>query len=899
MYRKQKNGLIKEAVRLALYASLATATVTPAAFAQQNDEDVEEVVVTGSRITRSTIQESGTLVSMDRQQIDASGDLMIADVLRSSPLNTYGSFSERSGSSAQSNATIDLRGLGSSRTLVLINGHRIPGSPNLGAASVNINMIPMAAVERIEMLPDAASAVYGSDAIAGVVNIIMKKNYDGLQISLRKGERSQDDGGDKSFSILGGSKGDRSSTTFGVEYNYRDAIFDADRPYTAARIDETGGGDGQVDLYLDTDGISFYGKTVWLYDPTTGYDQTLAATDCPTTDGFQGAIDFTKAWAAGEPSTACAFAYANVSANKAEMERVNTYVDYNFEINDSHEFFANVLFSRVDTFGRYAPPAAKWGNTGDFPEDYPTNPFDIPALLADGSITAGNYLLTGYYRWTNVGNRDNFVTDIQYDLTTGFRGDLTDDIRYEVYGQYNRYDAKEQGRYYLSQLGLNKVLEDGVDPFSAEGAGIMRATVGQDNFTVMSKLYGHIEWSAGDLFGAGEVVMVAGAEQFSIDYQNLYDAASEAGLIGGSAGNSSAGDRDVTALFVEAVMPVAEDVEVDAALRSDDYSDFGSQVSPSLGATWAMNDDLTFRARWSKGFKAPALSDLYGPATFSAEFATDYKACADNGIAAADCPERQYDTYYSSNPDLDAEESTNTSLGVNWKFADGWTADIAYWNITIDNLIATRTPQSLFYAEAAGIPVNDPTAGNYVVRSATGSVSEVYATSDNEGELDASGIDIQVNGDIDTDVGTFTPFLFLSQSLTYKQQVYFKGPVQDTAGFSFQPELRMNLGTGWSMGPHSVDFLMEYIGDYAADDTIEINNGKAELVPSDEKLDTYTVFTASYTYDADKYGKFTIGATNLTDEDPVLDSEGKYTDSLVDLYDNTGRVVYTKYTVEF
>jgi iron complex outermembrane receptor protein len=895
--KKNKNGLIKEAVRLALYASLATATVAPVAFAQQDDEDVEEVIVTGSRITRSTIQESGNLVTMDRQQIDASGDLMIADVLRSSPLNTYGSFSERSGSSAQSNATIDLRGLGDSRTLVLINGHRIPGSPNLGAASVNINMIPMAAVERIDMLPDAASAVYGSDAIAGVVNIIMKKNYDGLQISVRDGQRSQDDGGDKSFSLLGGVKGDRSNITFGVEKNVRDAIFDADRPYTAARIDQTGGDDGVVDLYVDTDGVSFYGKTVWLYDPTTGYDQTLAATDCPTTGGFQGAIDFTKAWAAAQPSTACAFAYANVSANKAKLDRVNTFIDYNFDINDNTEFFANVLFSRVESFGRYAPPAAKWGKTGDFPSDYATNPFDIDALIANGDITADNYLLTGYYRWTNVGNRDNFVTDIQYDLTAGVKGDINDDVSYEVYGQYNRYDSKEQGRYYLSQLGLAKVLEDGLDPFSDEGAGTMRATVGQDNYTIMSKVYGHIKWSAGDLFDAGDVIMVAGAEQFTMDYQNLYDAASEAGLIGGSAGNSSAGDRDVTALFFEAVIPVADGVILDAALRSDDYSDFGSQISPSLGIDWAMNEDLAFRARVSKGFKAPALSDLYGPDTFSAEDATDYKSCDDNGIAVEDCPERQYDTYFSSNEDLGAEESTNLSLGVRWDFAEGWTADVAYWSISIDDLIQTRSAQSLLYAEAAGINVSDPSAGNFVDRTATGSVTEIHATSDNDGELDASGIDIKINGEVDTEIGTFTPFLFLSQSLSYEQQVYFKGPTQDTAGFSGQPELRMNLGTGWSKGAHSVDFLMEYIGDHAADDHIEIVGGEAKLVASNEKLDTWTVFTASYTYDADKYGKFTIGSTNLTDEDPVLDSEGKFTNP--ELYDNTGRVVYTKYTIEF
>ena len=888
-----KKGLLKQAIRLALYTSLATAAVSPAAMAQQNNDDIEEVVTTGSHITRTTIEDSGNLVSMDREDIDATGNLMVADILRSSPLNTYGSFSERSGSSAQSNATIDLRGLGSDRTLVLINGHRIPGSPNLGAASVNINMIPMAAVERIEMLPDAASAVYGSDAIAGVVNIIMKKGYDGFLFNARVGERSQDDGGEESFSIVGGASSDRANVTFAIERNHRDPIFDADRDYTKARMFDKDG-DG-LDLYVDTDGISFYGKTVWLYDPTTGYDQTLAATDCPTTNGFIGVIDFTKAWAASEPSTACGYAYANVSANKAELDRVNTYLDFNFELNDSTEFFAQALFSRVDSFGRYAPPAAKWGGTGDFPENYPTNPFDIPALLASGDITAGNYLLTGYYRWTNIGNRDNFVTDIQYDLTAGIKGDLTDEISYEVYAQYDRYDSKESGRYYLSQLGLNKVLEEGIDPFSAEGAGIMKATVGQDNFTKMSKLYAQLQWSLGDLFGAGDATMLAGAETFTVDYQNLYDAASEAGLIGGSAGNSSAGDRDVSAIFVEAILPVSDDVEVDVAIRGDDYSDFGSKVSPALGVVWDAREDVKVRAKWSQGFRAPALSELYGPETFSAEYATDYKTCQDNGTAPEDCPERQYSTYYSSNPDLDAETSTNVSLGVNWEFTDGWTADIAYWNIQIDDLIQTRSAQSLFNAEAAGVPVNDPSQGNYVNRQGGNVV--INATSDNEGELNATGIDIEIKGEVETDYGAFSPFLLLSKSLSYEQQVYYKGPVQDTAGYSGQPELRMNLGTQWAMGPHSVDLLINYVGDYAIDDYIDIINGQPELVKSSEKADTWTTINLAYTYDADDYGKITVGATNLTDEDPVLDSEGKFTNP--ELYDNTGRVIYTEYTIEF
>jgi len=893
--RHEKNGLLKEAIRLALYASLATAAVSPAAMAQQNDDEVEEVVTTGSRITRTTIEESGNLVSMDREDIDATGNLMIADVLRSSPLNTYGSFSERSGSSAQSNATIDLRGLGDSRTLVLINGHRIPGSPNLGAASVNINMIPMAAVERIEMLPDAASAVYGSDAIAGVVNIIMKKGYDGLTFSARKGERSNDDGGDSNLSLLGGISGDRGNITFAIERNHRDPIFDKDRDYTKPRLNDLDG-DGVVDMYFETEGISYYSKNIELWDENTGYYDFAPATNCPTGNGFVGLIGGA---AFGVPEV-CGYAYAEISANKAELTRTNTYLDASFDISDNTEFYVQALFSRVESFGRYAPPAAVWEN---MPPDYSDVPFDINALLASGDITP-DYELTGYYRWTQVGNRDNFVTDTQYDLTSGFKGDINDDVSYEVYAQYSRYDSKEYGKYYLSYPGrewvLNGNTNDPSDPnlcstddiWDPCNAKFLKATVGQDNFTTLKKLYAHLQWSAGDYFDAGETLIVAGMETFDTEFQNQYDAASEVGLIGGSAGNSSAGDRNVDAIFVESLIPLPNEVELDIALRSDDYSDFGSKVSPSLGITWKTNEDVTLRAKWSKGFRAPSLASLYGPSTFSAEYAKDWTSCIAAG--ATRCPTRQYDTYITTNADLDAEESTNYSLGVTWDMSEEWTIDLAYWNIDIENLISTRSTQSMFYAEAAGIAL-DPSTGNYIDRS--GGIPVVHVTSDNEGELRASGMDIQLNGNIETEYGIFSPFLLASQSFSYEQQAYYRGPIQDTAGFSGQPELRMNLGLNWSTGPHSVDFQVNYIGDHANDEKVDIG-GSNLLVPSSEKVDTWTTIDASYSYDAGNYGKFKIGSTNITNEDPVL-SVGDELFENPELYDNTGRVIYTEYTIEF
>ena len=891
---RKTNPVLRNAIRMALYAGIAGSVVItmPVVAAEEEGSEVdEEVVVTGSRIQRSTLQQSSDVVTMGEAEIEATGDLMIADVLRSSPLNSYGSFNERSGSSAQSNATIDLRGLGSERTLVLVNGRRIPGSPNLGAASVNVNMIPMAAVERIDILSNSASAVYGSDAEAGVVNIILKQEFEGFELTARHGERSEDDGIEEGASLVGGASNDKGNVTYAVEWNRRDPIFDRDRDYTAPWIRDTNG-DGRIDAYIDTDGISYYGKTVELWDPNTGFYGLEAAAGCPTTNGFTGPMG---AAAFGLPdSTLCTYAYGDISANKASLNRFNTYIDTTYELADNVEFFASAIFSRVESWGRYAPPAAGWPN---MPADYPDVPFDIDALLADGSISE-DYELYGYYRWTNIGPRDNTVTDTQYDITGGFRGDITDTLSYEVYAQYNRYDSDEVGTYYLSYPGLDTVLSNGIDPFSPEGAGIMRATTSQNNYSDMTKYFGQLQWTAGDFFGAGDMIVLGGAEYFENDYVNLYDAASEAGLVGGSAGNSSAGDRDVTAFFAETIVPLPMGFEVDAAIRYDDYSDFGDNWSPAIGLTWQATDTLALRTHWGEGFRAPALSDLYGPVTFSAEDATDYTTCFANGVAPEDCPERQIDTYISSNPDLDAETSESWTIGGNWEFYEDWTLDLSYWSIEIDDVISTVSTQSVLYAEAAGVALN-PADGVWVDRSA--GVPVVYTGSANTGELNTDGFDIQLRGMVDTSYGMWAPAFVASYTNSYEQTVYYQGPVQETSGFNLQPEWRWQFMLNWNLGKHYVDMTVDYVGEHSEADYIVVNpdTGSAKLETSSDNLDSWTTLNASYRYDTEKWGAFKIGARNLTNEEPVFDKDGKYPQNHYDLYDNTGRVVYVEYSLKY
>jgi len=855
---------------------VGTALAQDAAY----DEPIEEIITTGSRIVRTDkFDTAGHVVAIDEVAIDALAELNIADVLRSSPLNAYGSFNERSGSSATSNATFDLRGLGSQRTLVLLDGMRLPGSPALGADSVNINMLPMVAIQRMDILADGASAVYGSDAVAGVVNLVTHKSFDGLELSIRYGDRDRDDGGDSSIGLLAGASSDKSNVVFAVEYSKRDPIYDRDREFTAPWIIDDG--NGVINVYEDTDGISYFGRSWELYDPVTDHYEWRAAADCPTTEGFVGVLGAAEL---GDPDgTICGYAYAGVSANRAELEKINSYLYASYDVSDDVEMYTRGLFSKNESFGRYAAPAAWWPTP---PITHAHNPYDINQMIADGTIT-DEYELWGAYRWTNIGPRSTYVTDTQWDMSVGFQGEFTDNVAFNFYVQAGQYDSKDIGNYYLSYTGLDYVLNNDIDPFSAEGIGAMRAQPTQNNFTKQDKAYGHVQFGTGDLFGVGEAIALVGAEYTEISYQNQFDPASEAGLIGGSAGNSSAGDRDFTSLFFEWLLPVTETSELNIAGRYDDYSDFGDAFSPSISYNINVLDNLSLRARWGQGFKAPALDDLYGPTTFSAESA--YDPITDSN--------RQFDTWFSVNPDTDAETSDSISIGGNWEYLDGHSIDLAYYQVEVDDIITSPSAQSLLFADAAGV-VFSPT-GSRVVRlgGPTGNVDEIFSFTENGGKLEVRGIDFQMHSSFDASFGLLDFNLFWSHQLEYKQNAYFRGSLQDTAGYNMQPQNRAQGSAIWNLGDHSVDLIVNFIGEHSEEDNVDGVTGV--LSTSDLKLDSWTTANLAYRYDAGEFGQIKIGANNVTDEDPVLDKDGKYHRDHYDLYDSIGRVWYVEFRKTF
>jgi iron complex outermembrane receptor protein len=871
------NNKVSKAVRLAIaFGAVSTAAFSSSSFAAEEEsaEKVERIQVTGSRIKRTDLEGASPVVSITSADIKLEGDYTVADALRSSSLNSFGSFSERSGSSAQSQATINLRGAGSRRTLVLLNGRRFPGSPTLGGASANLNAIPMAAVERIDIMTEGASSIYGSDAMAGVVNVILKENFEGLTFNIGAGHRDQDEGTTSTeFSVTGGVSSDKGNITFSFDHQSRKGISDADRDYTKAQIGDLDG-DGDIEAYTaDTVGWSYYGATVLSPDFATA-SASLLCDDLISEygeDTFRR-VDANEDWGPG--SEYCMYAFANVSYNTASIDRNTLYVSANYELTDDIEFFAQTMFVQNSSFGRYAPPAAAWENMA---ADNPHNRYG-----EDGAY--------GLFRWVGIGTRDGNVDDYNQDLTAGLRGDLDwNNASWEVYYHHNKADNKSVGEYYLSYSGLAYNEANDIDLGSDEGIANMKSTTLQSSASTFDQYFAGLGFDLFELPG-GAVAHYVGVEYFEQTYEDIYDGQSEAGLIGGSAGNSSMGDRDVTAIFFESVLPVSDTVEVNLKARYDDYSDFGDNLAPAVSARWQVADNVVIRGSYSESFRAPGLDLLNAARTFSAESAIDYN----NGSTTS----RQYDTYYTANSELEAEESDYINLGVAWDVNDNLSFKLDYFQLSIDNVIQSKSLQGLLSDEAAGLITAvgaDTDTSNetfYLKRSASGTLLEAGTSYFNGAGFEIEGFDFTINANVETDFGDFRFNNVNSVTLSYDSEV--GGVVQDTAGWSGQPDLKSVATISWSLDDHTVSWNSTYTASTSETEVDEDGDGFYE---QSGDLDSWLIHNLTYSYNAGVYGAVTFTVSNLTDEDPVLSSAGTWDNQ--DLYNNFGRDYRVNYSISF
>lgn len=879
------NNKVSKAVRLAIaFGAASTAAFSASSFAaEEGAEKVERIQVTGSRIKRVDLEGASPVEVITTAEFEQQGRISVADALRNVTSNSFGSFVPSSGSSAQSQSTVSLLGAGSDRTLVLLDGKRMAGSPSLGGASANLSSIPMAAVERIEILKDGASAVYGSDAIAGVINIILKKDYEGASFDIQFGRPSEEGADTKQMSLSFGVNSDKGNITFVYDHQEQGAIFDKDRAYTSASMEDLDG-DGLISIYDETVGISYYGATILGPD---GFKSSNKCDDLTANQpGFVGTLDQGSLLGGVGGGEVCGFAFANVSANMASTNRDSIMTSASYELTDDIELYARGMFSRNDSFGRYAPPAAKWENMAASNEH---NPYDTEA--------------TGYFRWYQIGNRDGEVTDYQQDYTIGLNGIAGDSIEWEISYHKAKLDYRSAGRYYLSYSGLAYNEANGIDLGSEEGVNNLRSTTYTEQQNNFDHYFAGVGFALGELAG-GEIQHYFGGEYYEQTFDSKYDAQSEAGLIGGSAGNSASGERDTTALFYEVSLPILENLVVSAAYRYDDYSDFGSKGTPSVKAEYRPMDDLLFRASYSKGFRAPSLSELLGATAFSATDATDYVACREQNIATADCKERQYDNLQESNNNLGPEESTYMNLGVVYSGIENFAVKVDYFELEVEDVISEITVQSLINIEYGGNLDSFTTQypGVKLERDNSGAIiGDVITRSDNGGFMSRKGFDIDLSYNIETSFGEFNLKNVTTWVTDAEEDVYFGGPKQNFIGDSGTPEWRSQFVINYSIDNLAINWTTDVIADTAEDSYLDTKDGNPENFRQvfENHNPTYVVHNLNVKYFTENYGTVTLGARNLFDKGVVLDDAGNWVDDSLYNAGHIGREVFAGYSISF
>ena len=840
------------AIQFALFASAATLVSGTVVAQEASDSDaktLDRVEVTGSRLKRAEIEGAVPVVVIDRAAIDASGDISVADVLRDSTFSSFGNFKPQSGSSAQSLATINLRGVGSGRTLVLIDGRRAPTNPMSASSGTDLNAIPLAAVERIEILSDGASAIYGSDAIGGVVNIILRKDFNGVELRYGIGQTAITGGDLEDASVTFGISGDRGRMVGGASTSSRGMVFTRD---------QIGGGVLGVSAY----GNNFYDTAI---NPVTGRAYGIRAVpgfDC-SENGF---------WA--QSNGRCSFDFNSVAANEASVKNKSVFVRGDYEINDDWSVYMSANVTKVYTFGRYAPVPGIVRVEDGTPQDI---------YKGDGAPT---YF---YHRFAAAGNRDGLTDTTNSDFLVGFQGQLSDKVSVDFGIRRSDYKYGDIGRGYILGSLANAAANNGSynlsDPFGADPAVLQgfTVTISRDSRWQTSEVFGSVAF---DLFemGGGVSNAVVGAEYREDRYYDQYDSLSESGTVLGSAGNSSGGTREVYAAYFEWLFPFTSTFDVTVAGRFDRYSDYGSDFSPKIAARWQPLENLTFRGSYGQGFRAPGLDVLTQKETFSAEPIFDLRSCIASGTPAATCngnnpPLLQVDSYSIANSGLSSETSKQYSLGVVYDPVEWLDLSLDYFNIKIEDAISAISAQDMVDCD------NDPAtygacpAGLSVTRRPDGSIRSLRTGWANKGAVETTGLDFRANTDFDLGgMGSLRNQLSVSYLLSYEEEDAL-GQMIDYRNLVGTPKIRANLQNVWTYGDFGVTFGTNFIG----------KNGR---------VGGYATNDLQFTYNTPWNAKIAVGATNIGDRYPELVAyDGRPWNFY--LYDAYGRTTYFRYTQSF
>lgn len=753
-----------------------------------SDEPIATVVVTGSNIRRSGSDAPNPVQILSREELETSGKVTVADVLRSVSANTGNATNETSNSGWASGAAgIGLRGLSQKNTLVLLNGRRLAnyGFPANGLSDtfVNLNALPMVAVERIDVLKDGASAVYGSDAVAGVVNIITRENYQGFETG---GSFSTTDAGglDTQRARFLGGIGDKNSDGYNVLFSFE--------AYDRERLDQDQRELTRSGIYTDQPGGRWNGWTAkGARFLVNGASVPLldAQGNCP--EGMQltasAPID-------GLPGNTCAINLAPYTTLIPSTERYQGYINGTLRINDDIDAFGEVIYSHIRGASIFGSSPYFTLENGRFALNADTGLAEpVPAVLpANNPYNPYGVNTQIEYTFFDLGQSVKTNRSDAYRVVAGVRGRSERwDWEASAFSARSKEEETVSGGF-ANRWGLFAALADGSynlhDPASTPQSvidSIRLSTVRPAD----SRLKGVDFKITGNLFDlpAGSVGFAAGAEWREEEIVSRNPWQIDAGLQIRPAIAEVNGKRDVAAAYAELNIPVLSTVELQLAGRGDRYSDFGSAFSPKASLRWQPLDLLAVRGAASRGFRAPSLSEN------SASTNISYGSVVDP--YDPDVPgSRQNPTFFTvGNSDLDPERTHSYNLGVVLTPWRGSSLSVDWYRIELDNLIGTDNNATI-------VLNNRP---EDVIRDARGKLVSVYNRYQNLSELRTSGIDVELRHRWQTEnIGEFGVTAAYTHVHDYRRPQTIGGPLVDYAG--------SNLGASFSLPRNKATTTVEW-----------------------------------------------------------------------------------------
>lgn len=885
--------------------------------AQSADAGSNEVVVTGSRIKQDPNNSALPLQIITQQEISRNGISSPEQLIQFLTANGTGANNLASNSDVTSGAQrgvngasfADLRGQGPDATLVLLNGRRV-AAHGLSGSAVDVNQIPFAAIERVEVLKDGASAIYGTDAVAGVINFITRKDFKGFDLQAFADVDQTVDAPIYRVSGVGGY-GDLDKQHFNimgaVSYDHADPLFGRERDFVntfqsnrGLSVDTRGTPFGTIVPFAGTifpnaasPNIPFVPGTTTRASAGINLLNLPGAAGCGAIDG-QAAYDY-KLWSNPNAALACAWDTGRAAELQQALDTV-TYLGRGVARFGRHELTVEVTGSRATADKVFSnlqltPNAATRNYSyklvpGVNDATYNAVFDDLVAAFPQLAALRGQPL---GYRWRCIecGAREITTDTNTFRAVAGLDGPLFAGWDYRAGVSYAQSESSSQlggGYYYTDQL-VSALNSGTVNPFlfpgqtqNAAGLAAIKAASAR-GVTLYGGKYSVTEADAsvsGSLFRlpAGEVKLAAGVDfrreeyrfngAVNTNFDNILAAPGDQG------NDLPFARRDIKAVYGEVLIPILKNLEVSAAGRLDDYGDFGTTTNPKVSIKYRPIQPILFRASYSTAFRVPTFNQLFdgaSPAPYDGADIADPSKCP-GGKATATIPACAAVTPIingGGNPNLTPETATDYSAGVVYQPNRHFAVSLDWWRIDRQNEIEVPDLQTLVS--------NYALFKNNFIFDGSGNLTQIDVSYANEGASITSGLDLTLTGNFELFGGTVGFGIDGTYLLQREEKLTPGTPYLNQRGvFTFGNDLGLlwkhNAFVSYTKDKYNVSLTQIFRSGYRNQVLPGVADGTVNPPDDISRVDDYIIYNLSINYKLTHNLQMTFGVKNLLDTDP-------------------------------